>query len=111
MEPHVPGPGLPNPAPKNVAIVHAQNVRSPVFTGVSTAAGSFVMRVAVSAHPAQVFEDVGGENRRTDLVDPRGPFAEIDLAATVAAEREVLIIEADQHIARRTAQNFCGFFL
>ena len=39
----------------------------------------------------QVFEQVRIEDRGTDLVDAHGPFAEIDAAATVRAEREVLV--------------------
>src|SRR5487761_2206472 len=95
MEPQVPGPGLPKPAPKKVATVHAQKVRLPpgllaglVFIGVATGTIGDVV---------EVFEHVRIQNGRTDFVDACGPLAEIDLAAAVGAEREVLVIRLHEH--------------
>jgi hypothetical protein len=54
---------------------------------------SLLIRVsaAIGAEAAEVFEDFGVEDRRADFVDARGPFAEIDFAAAVAAEGEVFV--------------------
>ena len=73
------------------------------------------MRVAAfavsAAEGAQVFEHVGIEDGRADLVDAGGPLAEVDLAAAVTAEREVLAIERDEFRAGGAAEEFRGFFL
>jgi len=65
----------------------------------------------VRAEPAKVFEDFGVEDGGADLVDAHGPLAEIDLAAAVTAEGEILVVETDQHAAGGAAEEFCGFFL
>ena len=73
------------------------------------------MRVAAVAVPAaecaQIFEYFGVEDGRADLVDAGGPLAEVDLAAAVRAEGEVLAVEQDQLGAGGAAEDFCGVFL
>jgi hypothetical protein len=81
---------------------------------VSSAEGlSVFIRVpaAVVAEFAEVFEDFGVEDGRTDFVDAHGPFAEIDFAAAVTAEREVFVGHADEHAAGGAVEEFYGFFL
>lgn len=98
--------------PKNVAVKNAQDVlRVCVSTGAVTV-GSVVMRAfaSASASPAKVFKHLGVENRRADLISARGPFAEIDLAATVAAKREIFSLGLDQCATGRTAEELRGFF-
>ncbi len=46
---------------------------------------------ASAACAAQVFQHFGVEYRRADLVNAHRPLAQVDLAATVAAEREVFV--------------------
>jgi len=76
---------------------------------------SVLMRVAglrlAAAEGAQVFQDFGVKHGGTDLVDSRGPLAEVDLAAAITAEGEVLAIEGYQHGAGGAAEEFGGFFL
>jgi hypothetical protein len=50
---------------------------------------------AIAAEFAQVFEDFRVKDGRADFVDTHGPLAEVDFAAAVAAEREVLVFGAD----------------
>ena len=82
-DPQVPGPGLPKPAPNEVAIVHAQIVR--VSAGdAGTSAGLFVVTIAASpAHFTEIFEYFGIEDWRADLVYAHCPFSKVDLAAAV----------------------------
>jgi hypothetical protein len=47
------------------------------------------------AETAEVFKDFRVEDGGADFVDAHGPLAEVDLAAAVTAEREVLVVEAD----------------
>ena len=56
---------------------------------------------------AEIFENFGIENGRADLIHAHGPLAKIDLAASVTAEREILIGGADDHPARRALEDFC----
>jgi hypothetical protein len=124
-DPQVPGPGLPNPAPKNVATAHAQRV----FRGGAPEAGAellaldavsdfglaplLILRafVAATGEPAKIFEDFGIEHGRTDFVNAHGPLAEINFSAAVAAEGEILILGLNNHAAGGTVEEFCGFFL
>jgi len=71
------------------------------------------MRVTrvVRVQAAEVFEDFRVEDGGADFVDAGGPLAEVDFAATVAAEGEIFVVEADQHAAGGAAENFSGFFL
>ena len=64
-----------------------------------------------TAKLAQIFKDLGIEYGRADLVSAHRPLAEVDLAAAIGTEREVLVLGPDQHSARRAAENFRGFFL
>jgi len=66
---------------------------------------------AVWAQSAQVFEDFRVEDGGADFEHAGGPFAEIDLAAAVTAEGEVLVVEADQLAAGGAAEELGGFFL
>src|SRR5258708_5534786 len=89
-DPQVPGPGLPRPTPKNVATVHAHGVLRAASGGGESGVGLFVILFpALAADFAKVLKDFRIEDGGTDLVDAHGPLAEIDLAAAVAAEREV----------------------
>jgi hypothetical protein len=47
--------------------------------------------------PVEVFEHIGVQHRRADLVDARGPLAQVDFAAAIAAEREVLVFWLYEH--------------
>src|SRR5271166_3544544 len=67
--------------------------------------------VACVAAEAHIFEDFGIEDRRADFVGARGPFAEIDLAAAVAAERKVLVAQAHDHSAGGAMEELGGFLL
>ena len=71
------------------------------------------MRVSglMRAEAAEVFEDFRVEDGGADFVDSGGPLAEVDFAAAVAAEGEVLVVEADEHATGGAAEKFCGFFL
>jgi hypothetical protein len=83
-----------------VATVQAHDVLRAVSGGGERAAGLFVILFpALSAYFAQILQDFRIQDRRTDLVDPHGPLAEIDFATAVAAEREVLVFGCDQHAA------------
>jgi antitoxin ParD1/3/4 len=57
----------------------------------------------------EVFEDVGVEDGRGDFVGSAGPFAEVDLAAAVAAEGEVFFGSGDDGFAGGAAEDdgFC----
>ena len=69
MEPQVPGPGLPKPAPKSVAIAH-HGMERPFLTG--GAAGSLIVMgvaAAVRAQAAEVFQHFRIEDGRAYLVD------------------------------------------
>jgi len=113
-EPQVPGPGLPRPAPKKVAIAQAHHCMERGFW-LGALAGALVVIVAALALTAaecpEVFEDFGVEDGGADFVDARGPLAEIDLAAAVGAEWEILAIEGHEHGAGGAAEEFGGFFL
>jgi len=65
----------------------------------------------ISVQAAEVFEDFRVEDGGADPVNAGGPLAEVDLAAAVGAEGEVLIGEANQHAAGGAAVEFGGFFL
>src|SRR5580698_4360971 len=100
------------PAPKKVATAQAQRVFSPLGVRVAALPSvSIGLSAMISAGAAEVFEDFRIEDGRADLVDAGGPFAQVDFAAAVAAEREVLVFGADQHGAGGAAEQFGGFFL
>src|ERR1035437_5866712 len=111
-EPQVPGPGLPKPEPKKVAMIHAHHFVAFLFwTG--GVEGSVVIAVlAVAAgQVAQIFKDLGVEDGRTDPVDTGGPLSEIDLAAAVAAEGKIFGVHLHQHAASGAAEELSGFLL
>jgi hypothetical protein len=111
-EPHVPGPGLPKPAPKKVATVQAQYFLPFLFsTGVVEGSVFITVPALSAAEVAEVLEDFRVEDGRADLVDARGPLAEVDLAATVAAEGEIFVADADQHAASGTTEELYVFLL
>jgi hypothetical protein len=66
---------------------------------------------AMWAETAKVFEDFRVEDWGADFVHAGCPLAEIDLAAAVTAEGEVLVVEADQFAAGGAAEELGGFFL
>lgn len=105
-----PGAGRSQPTPKKVATMKAHAVRC----GDSTDGGglSVLMRASatVRARAAQVLEYFRVEHWRTDLVDAGGPFAQVDLAAAIAAEWEILVPDANQGAARGAAERFWRFF-
>jgi hypothetical protein len=83
-----------------VAMAHQRREMGPSMRGSGgrgSGGGLSVIGVstAVGAETAQVFEDLGVEDGRADLVDAGGPLAEVDFAAAVRAEREVLVVETD----------------
>src|SRR5271165_5522026 len=105
-EPQVPGPGLPRPAPKKVAMVQAHRVLRPArkehagpsgqppLAAMSRAASRapawdwslaacLALRLSVTFLAFEVFKRVGGEHGRADFVDAHGPLAQIDAAAAV----------------------------
>ena len=62
-DPQVPGPGLPSPAPKNVATVQAHGVLRAVSGGGEMVAGLFVILFpALATDLAKIFEDFGIED-------------------------------------------------
>jgi len=54
----------------------------------------------------EVFQQIGVEDGRRDLVVARSPLAEVDGAATVGAERDVGGVEWDFFAADGAFQNF-----
>ena len=63
-EPQVPGPGLPNPAPKKVAIVQAHGVFRAVSDGGETVAGLFVILFpALAAYLAKILKNLRIQHR------------------------------------------------
>ena len=75
--------------PKKVPIIHAQLVRLGTERSMSVAF-MFIIWLGKGAF-LYFFEHLWIKYRRGDAVCTAGPFAEIDHAATVAAEREVLV--------------------
>ena len=58
-----------------------------------------VVFVAVGLGAGEFFEKIGILNGRGDFVVPTGPFAEVDAAAAVGAEGEVLVGGEDDFAA------------
>jgi hypothetical protein len=112
IDPQVPGPGLPSPAPKKVAMVQAQAVFRILAGGWGTAVELFVVkRPASPGRVIKIFQNVWIKDRRADFVHAGRPLTEVDFAATIAAEREILVLGRDQHAARGAMKELCGFFL
>src|ERR1700728_1566513 len=61
------------------------------------------MRLLIFPEP---FHYLGVQNRRRNAVRPTGPFAQIDQAAAIAAERKMLVLRRDNRPATRASQNF-----
>lgn len=77
----------------------------------SVEGSSLVMRSFVpAAATAQVLKNLRVENRRADLVYAHCPFAQVYLAAAVAAKREVFVPWLNQCAAGGAVRQFCGFF-
>jgi len=76
-----------------------------------TGKGLFIVGAFIvpTAQASEIFEHLGIEYGRTDSVHTHRPLAKVDFAASVAAKREIFILSADQHAARRAAENFNGF--
>jgi hypothetical protein len=89
-EAQVPGPGRSIPIPKNVPMIHAQLVCPNAAEAVLVALLFITIRLGKRAF-VYFFEHLWIKYGRADAVCTAGPFAEIDHAATIAAEREVLI--------------------
>jgi hypothetical protein len=66
----------------------------------------FVVFAAVGLRAGQLFEEVRVLDGGGDFVIAGGPFAEVDAAATVAAEGEVLVGGEDDGAAGGTAKRF-----
>ena len=64
-----------------------------------------------AAEASEVFEDFGVEDGGADFVDTHGPLAEVDLAAAVRAEGEVLVFDSNEHTAGGAVVELYGFFL
>jgi hypothetical protein len=75
--------------PKNVPTIHAQLVLLEAERSMSVAF-MFIIRLGKGAF-LYFFEHFWIKYRRADAVCTACPFAKIDHAATVAAEREVLV--------------------
>ncbi len=109
---------MPKPAPKKVPMVQAQRVfrAEAVEAGVEAGVGLVVLGVGsvfigiFLLAATQVFEDFGVEDRRADFIDAHGPFAEVNLAATIAAEGKILVCAADEHSAGGAMEKLGGFF-
>src|SRR6266568_1205723 len=110
-DPQVPGPGFPRPAPKKVATVQAQSVLRVPAGDSGAATDSLIVRIPApaSAQATEVFEHLRVQHRRTYLVDAHCPLAKVNLAATVTAKREVLILGTNKHATSRAVENFRGF--
>jgi len=112
-EAHDPGPGRSSPEPKNVAMIHAQDVRRvaesliPVAF-ISGAVGVLIFGGAVGLRFFQLagwfLEQIRIEDRRADFVSSAGPFAQVNEATAIAAEREVLIAAQNDRPASRATQ-------
>jgi hypothetical protein len=63
---------------------------------------------ATAAGAAQVFQHFRIEHGRTDFVHAHRPFAKIDFAATVGAERVVLVFEMDKRATGGATMEFGG---
>src|SRR5205823_12491455 len=66
----------------------------------------FVVLGVVFPRAGELFEEVGVLDRAGDFIVSAGPFAEIDAAAAVGAEREVFAAGEDDGPAGGTAQRF-----
>jgi len=95
-DPHVPGPGLIRPAPKNVATSVAQRgARGRVVTSSGPELGAgvldslvlFVIRMAGVGRWLEFLVGIG-QRGRDDVVAP-GPFTQINRTATLAAKGEL----------------------
>ncbi len=58
---------------------------------------------------AKILEHFGVEYWRADPVRAGGPFSEVNLAATIRAEREVFVLLLHEHAAGGAAHQFCRF--
>src|SRR5689334_10918468 len=93
-EPQLPGPGLRNPVPKNVATIHAHaclRMRRDELSGagVGVVVVTVVRRlVHLSRVKARVFGIGDGSG---DYVSTARPFAQVNQSAPLATEREVRI--------------------
>src|ERR1700761_2125554 len=94
-EPQDPGPGRSLPAPKNVATLHAQTVF--FFRFGSVIGGG-------APHTFHLFQQFGVQYRGGDAVSATRPFAEVDDAAMIAAERKIRIFRRHDLSARGAAQ-------
>src|SRR4051812_26984816 len=103
-EAHVPGPGRPKPAPKNVATAHAQSGAF-TFAGLMDVAAVFVVVVAMAilVHFLHSLDVFGIGDGTGDYITSAGPFSQVNQAAALAAKREVRIVAQDKFPARRTA--------
>src|SRR5207302_1706501 len=108
-EPHVPGPGFRRPAPKKVAIRLAHAGAAPVVA--SWAGGAAEVSLIVRPLRLRLRSELvfGVFYRRGNHVLSAGPFAQIDGAASLTAEREVRVGTLDRLLANRAAQ-FDGAF-
>ena len=69
----------------------------------------FVAAVGMAAGSGQLFEIVGVLNGGGDFIATTGPLAEVDEAAAVGAEGEVLVGGENDFAADRTEEGFgCG---
>jgi hypothetical protein len=70
----------------------------------------FILAPTLTVDFSKILEDFGIKDWGADLVDSGGPFSQVDFAATVAAEWEVLVFRGDEHAAGGAMQELCGFF-
>src|SRR5579883_403135 len=92
-DPHVPGPGFPNPAPKNVAAVQAHSVLL-----------VFIVR-APGLQSFQVFQHFRIKHRRRNAISAACPLSQINLPAAVATEGKILATSGYKCAAGGASQN------
>lgn len=89
--------------PKKVATTHAHRVRAVELTSELVPLVVIVLWFRLRSL-LEVLEHFGIENGRADAIASARPFAEIDQAATIAAEREVLVRAQHDRLARGATQ-------
>ena len=79
-----------------------------VFCSQRLAGLVFIVLAVVLVGAGELFEEIGVLDGGGDFVVAAGPFAKVDAAAAVGAEREVFVLLEDQRAAGGAAQRF-GF--
>ena len=87
---------------------HAVFRAAAAAAGVAAGVELLIVRAFVvpAGEAAEVFKHFGIEDGRADLIGAHGPLAEVDAAAAVAAEREILVGGLDQLAAGWAFEGF-----